>query len=226
YWEVYTITDLYKGIEAQDRIRLVGSPEDEGAAARNVGSEYLVFATVYELPVYPYPLINPIYNQAIFEVGGDGKLTFANNVEQQMLPAVFDEQFAADYRQIVTSSAGLTKKNPLVRVVNEYWDMSDLLTHSDLVVRVTFSEVEFINQYVSIGKVDKIIAEYGSVPTAKLPKTIGVNEDVKVGEEYLIFLQFDSQQDSLLLAARHGAIVDSSDGMRWNEVIHLLEEKS
>ncbi|HZJ91028.1 MAG TPA: hypothetical protein VFC89_05135 [Oscillospiraceae bacterium] len=110
------------------------------------------------------------------------------------------------------------KEESHVGVATEYTNVEELLAYSYLLVKVIFSQAEFINQYVSLAKVGKISAEHGSVPTAKRPKMIGVNEDVKVGEAYMVFQQFDSDRDSLLLAARHGAVVDSSDGVCWNEV--------
>ncbi len=225
YWELYTIKDLYKGDSAQEQIRLVSSPEGS-LPVHKVGTEYLVFATAYELPVYPYPLINPIYNQAIFEVGADGKLSIGGNVEEQMLPAVFDEQFAVEYRQILLNSAALAKINPRVPVVNEYTNAAEMLANSDVVVSVTFTEVEFINEYVSIGKVGKVTVEHGAAPAAGLPKSIALNEDVQAGEEYLIFLRYDAEEESLLLAARCGAIVRSSDMVLWNDTIQLLKKSS
>ena len=68
--------------------------------------------------------------------------------------------------------------------------------------------------------------EHGAAPAAGLPKSIALNEDVQAGEEYLIFLRYDAEEESLLLAARCGAIVRSSDMVLWNDTIQLLKKSS
>lgn len=217
-WQVFKVDHLYKGYSEETEIRLVGRT-DADALTLTVGSEYLVFATAYELPVYPWPLINPVYNQAVFEVEPSGGLHLEDTVDKTMIPAVFEDEFIRDYQQMITDSVVSVIQQPAYSVAQSYQNKDDMLKHSDLVAKVTFSEIEYINEYVSIGKVDQIQSEFKSDSNITMPTRIAVNEDLKAGDEYLIFLRYDSEHDGLVLAARSGAIVRSGDFDQWDGML-------
>ena len=193
------------------------------SAKYEIGSEYLVFATVYELPVYPYPLINPIYNQTVFEVMNNGQLSLSDISDKSMIPAVFDEQFVQNPEDAILESPELLKNRAVNRVVNQYQNLTEALTNSDLVVRVIFDNIEKVNQYVSICQVKDIESEYEANQGISLPISIAVNEDIKIGEEYIIFLKYDALGESLVLSAREGAIISHTDNEnKWNEALAIL----
>lgn len=221
-WHVFQVSHLYKGYAKEKEIRMVGRT-DADALTLTTGSDYLVFATAYELPVYPWPLINPVYNQAIFEVKPDGGIQIADTVDKTMIPAVFAGEFSKNYQQMITDSVVSVIQPPMYSVATSYQDKADMLAHADLVAKVTFSEVEYINEFVSIGKVDQIQSEYMSEANVIMPATIAFSEELKAGEEYLIFLRYDSEHDGLVLAARHGAIVRSTDFAKWRDTLTIFQ---
>ncbi|MDD2426736.1 MAG: hypothetical protein PHR78_00100 [Eubacteriales bacterium] len=219
--QMFRVNHLYKGLSEEKEIRMVGRT-DADAHTLKTGSEYLVFATAYELPVYPWPLINPIYNQTVFEVKADGGIQLTNKVDKKMIPVVHSEDFLHNYDREITDSVVSVLHQPAYSVPTSYSDAAEMLANSDLAARVTFSEIEYINEYVSIGKVERIQAEYKSDPQVALPVTIAINEELKTGQEYLVFLRYDSERDGLVLAARTGAIVSPTHSEKWDEVFALF----
>ena len=226
HWEIYTVKRLYKGVDTPQEIRVISdSTSNLDSAKHEIGSEYFVFATAYELPVYPYPLINPIYNQTVFEVMNNGQLSLSEITDKSMIPAVFDEQFVQNPEDAILESPELLKNRAVNRVVNQYQNLTEALTNSDLVVRVIFDNIEKVNQYVSICQVKEIKSEYEANQEIILPISIAVNEDIKVGEEYIIFLKYDALGESLILSSREGAIISHMDDEnKWNEALAILNK--
>jgi hypothetical protein len=223
-WEIYEVRTLYKGIDTAKYIRMIAEPSATlNAAKHEIGAEYYVFATVYELPVYPYPLINPIYGQTVFKVMGDGQLSLSGITDKEMMPAVFDEYFTKNPEEAILKSPGSLQSRAMIHVVDRYMSLTEMLADSDLVVRVVFSDAEKVNQYVTIGKVKEISAEYEMDRKIPLPISIAVNEDIRPGEEYIIFLKCDSLGESFLLASREGAIINQADHeSQWIEALRIL----
>lgn len=226
HWEIYTVKRLYKGADTPQEIRVISDSTSNSVAAKHkIGSEYFIFATVYELPVYPYPLINPIYNQTVFEVMNNGQLSLSEITDKSMIPAVFDEQFFQNPEEAILESPELLKARTVNHVVNQYQNLTEALTNSDLVVRVIFDDIEKVNQYVSICQVKEIKSEYEANQGITLPISIAVNEDIKVGEEYIIFLKYDALGESLILSSREGAIISHTDNEnKWNEALAILNK--
>lgn len=226
HWEIFTVKRLYKGVDTSKEIRMISdSSSNLDSAKHEIGSEYLVFATVYELPVYPYPLINPIYNQTVFEVMNNGQLSLSDISDKSMIPAVFDEQFVQNPEEAILESPELLKNRAVNHVVNQYQNLTEALTNSDFVVRVIFDNIEKVNQYVSICQVKEIKSEYEANQEIILPISIAVNEDIKVGEEYIIFLKYDALGESLILSSREGAIISHMDDEnKWNEALAILNK--
>lgn len=223
-WEIFEVKKLYKGIETAQEIRMIAettpAPETE---KHEIGSEYYVFASAYELPVYPYPIINPIYGQTAFKVMGDGQLSLEGIVDKEMLPAVFDENFTKHPEEAISQLPGLSQARSMAHVVDRYSSLTDMVTDSDLVVRVIFGEAEKINQYVTLGKIKETVADYKMDSDIPLPISIALNETVRPGEEYILFLKRDSLGESYQLASREGAIVNqANDENQWNDVLEIL----
>ena len=225
-WEIYEVRTLYKGIDTAKYIRIIAeSSLAINTAKHEIGSEYYVFATVYELPVYPYPLINPIYGQTVFQVMDNGQLSLSGITDKEMIPAVFDEYFTQNAEEAITKSPELLQARSMTHVVDRYSSLAEMLADSDLVVRVVFSEAEKVNQYVTIGQIKEIIADYKVDRRIPLPISIAVNEDIRPGDEYIIFMKCDSLGESFQLASREGAIINQADNeSQWNEVLEILSQ--
>lgn len=223
-WEIYSLNKLYKGLETQQEIRMIADiSSGSGSAKHEIGSEYLVFATVNELPVYPYPLINPIYNQTIFEVMSNGKISLSEISDKTMFPGVFDEEFIYHPEEVILESPVLLENRSVYRVVNQYQNLTEALENSDMVVRVIFDDVIKVNPYVSMCQVKEIKAEYSANNGMTLPISIMVNEDINIGEEYIIFLKYDQLGESLILSSREGSILSQSKSDKtWNETLAIL----
>jgi hypothetical protein len=223
-WEIYEVRTLYKGIDTAKKIRIIAeSSANMNAAKHEIGAEYYVFATAYELPVYPYPIINPVYGQTIFKVMEDGQLSVSEITDKEMLPAVFDEYFTHIPEEAILKSPESLQSRALPLVVDRYMSVTEMIDNSDLVVRVVFSDAEKVNQYVTMGKVKDISAEYEVDRKIPLPISIAVNEDIRLGEEYIIFMKSDSLGESYILSSREGAIINQADNeSQWNEALKIL----
>lgn len=217
WYEIYTVTEMYKG-ELNDReIRLTSS------TPHHIGDEHYVFATVEEMAVYPYPCITPIYNQAVFKVEDDGSISLEYIVDKQMFPAVYDDHFIKKPAQCIIKSPGILKTRQLPKVVDEYPDIRAMEADSDLIVKVVFKEIEKCNKYVWRCSVQEIEECYKHEQEVPLPKTIFVNRELVAGEEYIVFLK--KFYDGTEISAREGAIISRSDSAMWNEVMNLLQAK-
>lgn len=222
-WEIYDVDELYKGIDSPSQIRMVSGIADTGMAKHEVGSDYFVFATVYELPVYPYPLINPIYNQTIFKILDDGTLSLGGITDRSMLPAVYEEQFIQDPAKAISEFPALLKAQDWSRVADRYQSPAEALNNSDLVIHVVFDSISEINQYVSIAQVGEIRSSYKADPDNILPTSIAVSEDLEPGVEYIVFMQYDELGESLMLASRAGSIIGRADNeSQWVAALEAL----
>jgi len=223
-WEIYEVKTLYKGIETAKHIRIIAeSSFAMNNKKREIGSEYYVFATVYELPVYPYQLINPIYGQTVFQVMDNGQLSLNGITDKEMFPALFDEYFAQYPEEAITKSPELLQARSMTHVVDRYSTLGEMLADSDLVVRVVFSGAEIVNQYVTIGRIEKINAEYEVDRRIPLPIFIAVNEEIRPGEEYIVFMKYDSLGESFQIASREGSVINKVDNERqWSDVLEIL----
>lgn len=247
HWAVFEVDQHYKRTDAPDVIRMVASIHDP---KYQLGEQYYVFADVYDSPSYPYPLVTPIYNRAIFKIAGKNVLIFDSHSYsvgekddtyvydssssipvKDVMPAVYDEFFINNpEKTILSSSVGLSTVREIPFVQDRYNTLSDMLSASDCVVRVVFKETEKMNKYVTLGTVKDIESIYradnkhNGIP---LPTTIFFNETlqsvtVRPGETYYIFFRADQEGASYRLAAKIGAIISSKDEALCEELDNLL----
>lgn len=223
FWEIYKVEDgdFYKGSTEDGFIRMINDGDYRNK--RHVGRKFLIFADKGELPVYPYPLINPIYSYTVFEIQWDGSLRIEKHIDESVLPVVFEERFATDYHQLIFEDPASFIQKPTDEVIDRFDSYEEMLQSSDLVLRVTFGELNIINEYVTMAFVKETQAEYG-IQSFDL-SSIFVNEDVLSGIEYFVFLRLSDEKDCYLLAARSGAIVSSEQTSEWEEVAALLQSK-
>ncbi len=218
FWEIYEVTEWYKGAE-QKEVRLVSQPNE--VAKKSLGQEYLIFAEEYESPIFPYPIVNPIYNQAIFPIGPDGTVQVPDTVDKSMLPLVTTDQFA---EQLLSKLTNVPAESPEVyRVADNLPDTKAMIEASDLVMKVTFDQVEQFHQYLWKGNISQSTALYRSAADVELPSVVDSGFEIKAGVEYLVFLRYDSLRDGLILAARQGAIVPVSEQNIVNEVEAVIK---
>ncbi|HHW94092.1 MAG TPA: hypothetical protein GX734_06305 [Clostridiaceae bacterium] len=247
HWAVFKVDRHYKRTDAPDVIRMVARIHDP---KYQLGEQYYVFADVHDSNCYPYPLVTPFYNLAIFKVAGNKVHIFDSHSYragekddiyvydstsgisvQDVMPAVYDEFFRNNpEKAILSSTEGLSTVREIPFVQERYNSLSDMLSASDCVVRVVFKETEKMNKYVTLGSVKDIESIYRADNKYKgipLPTTIFFNETVQLvtvrpGETYYIFLRADQEGASYRLAAKIGAIISSKDEDLCEELADLL----
>lgn len=226
FWELYTVQKWYKGFERPEIIRVVGQGTTVNDEMREIGSSYLVFATVYENVIYPYPLVNPIHGQAVLELSGENQVSAASIQDKDMFPVVFESDFLDNLHSLNTTHPELFEAAPFRDVVSRYGSVREMFEYSDLVIRVSFDEIEEVNQYAKMGHFDAIeLLHQSKAPSYELlGESIVVNSDIQVGREYIIFMKLWGTDD-LSLAAREGAIISENDAALWDEALSLSSEQ-
>ena len=225
HWELYTVQKWHKGFEKPEIIRVVGQDRMVDDEMRESGSSYLVFATVYENVIYPYPLVNPIHGQAVLELSGDNQISAASIQDKDMFPVVFESDFLDSLQSLSTTRPELFDSTPFQNDVGSNGSVREMFEHSDLVIRVTFDEIEEVNQYARMGHIDarKLLYQSKTSLNELLAESIVVNSEIQEGCEYIIFMKLWGPDD-LSLAATEGAVISENDAALWDEALSLSAE--
>ncbi len=225
YWEIYAPTTVYKGDKDLGNIRMpfAKPPTEVRGFSPEAGAEYLIFARYEESPVYPFPWINAICAPAIVKVNENGNLAPPTEEQKQIVPAIFAESFAGNYKNVLERETASLESKTLKTVVDKYDNYEDMIKEAEAVALIKFTEVERVNEYVVLGRIKEVVKEEKKNEDIVFPSAIALNQEIKPGEDYMVFLKYGRYKDTLQLCARQGAIVKADNKTEMDLIAKALD---
>lgn len=208
-WLVFKSDQVFKAPADKVEFRVVwgGNISMASEVTPAVGEYYYLFAEAFENAFYPYRVLVPIYNQTLFPVGKSESLMIPAGVSEVLLPAVFAKEFTVDPEKAILADASALQAKAIQSVAKSYEDVQEYADHADMVLKVSFSDVEKMTPYAWLNEVALVEILSSRKASAKAPTMLIVNEALKTNTEYIIFLRLDEDGENYSLLAREGSIL-------------------
>ena len=176
---------------------------------------YSMFLEYYESPVFPHPIYTLCDKDAVFEIS-NGSLISASKKSETYLSVGNTEEKLTKYI-LKSPSLGIYSEKDF-NVVDEISDVNKLAEISDYVSKVAITEFDVINEY-AFSIIIKVLDTFkGKKLDESRQYQLPANSNVKVGEEYVLFLK-GGNDGAISVVSRKGSVLDKGSKEKW-ETVH------